>query len=214
MLDITTKHCWVLDLDRTLSSVEIVMEAIQNVCTEMKLDYTKIAEQKDLTELHGHSFSLLTTVGSLWPEVLDEFCTKFKQNDHLECIYPDARSFLAEAKKLDIPCVIITYGDPLWQSIKMELGGVIQIPHIVCDIPEKSVLLAQYRRGSQFELHTSSGIVRTETITMVDDKPVAFEAIPPGVSGILITRSDSIPTVPSAIRNINTFDEIIGELES
>lgn len=206
------KHCWLLDFDRTISSVDIVMEAVEHVCDKLGLDYQKVRTQKELTEAGGHSFSVPTVVMSLWPEQYDAFCAELKVVEHLNSIYPDATEFMQILNKTNQTFVIITYGDPDWQLLKMHFAGLDSVPHIICDIPEKNVLLEQLRTDNGFELHTSEGIITTATITLVDDKPAAFETPCNGVSGILIERRDRHVLVPPNVQLITSFNELIGSL--
>lgn len=212
-VDDIVKHCWLLDLDRTLSSVEVVMDAVEHVCEAMGLDYGLIAEQKRVTEAHGHSFSAPTVFRSLWPEKLEEFTDRIRIIDHLDCIYPDAKKFLNKLKTENTAHVIITYGDPLWQETKLHFGGVESIPYIICDIPEKSVLLKQYLRDGVFELHTQAGIVRTKSVTLVDDKLEAFEEMPQGSSAVYINRSGKDVSVPPHVREVTSFLDLMEEIQ-
>lgn len=211
-MDNVVEHCWLLDLDRTLSSVEVVMEAVEHVCEAMGLDYSLIAEQKKVTEAHGHSFSAPTVFRSLWPEKLDEFTDRLRKIDHLECIYPDAKQFLDNLKTEDIPHIIITYGDPQWQEVKLHFGGVERTPYIICDIPEKSVLLKQYLHDGVFELHTQVGIIRTKSVTLVDDKLVAFDEMPQGSTAVFINRAGKDVVVPSHVTEVTSFADLMEDI--
>jgi len=211
-MDEIIDHCWLLDLDRTLSSVEVVMEAVQHVCDQMGLDYNLIEEQKKVTEAHGHSFSAPAVFRSLWPEQLDNFCDQLKVIDHLDCIYPDATIFLQQLSVRKIPHAIITYGDALWQETKLHFGGLEQIPYIVCDIPEKYLLLNQYKHDGLFEIHTQSRVIRTKSVTLVDDKLEAFLHMPEGARSIYMNRSEKNTEVPRGIREVKSFTELLGEI--
>lgn len=201
-------HCWLLDLDRTISSVEIVMEAVEHVCKMLDLDYSKIDTQLKLAELHGNSFSVPIVVMSLWPEKYDEFCEQLQKVDHLDSVFPDAKEFIRQLTDEGHQLVIITYGDPRWQLLKLHFGQLEDIPHIICDIPDKSVLLQQYKVGEVFELHTSAGVITAKKVTLVDDKPAAF--VPPceGVSGILIERRGRNVQVPAGVQQVVSFNEL------
>ena len=201
-------HCWLLDLDRTISSVEVVMEAVEHVCQNLGLDYSKIDTQLKLAELHGSSFSVPTVVMSLWPESYDDFCEQLRKVEHLDCVYPDARAFISRLKEEAHRLVIITYGDPRWQLLKLHFGQLEDIPHIICDIPEKTVLLRQYKVGGVFEMHTSGGVIRADNVTLVDDKPLAFEPACEGVSGILIERRGRTVNCPQGVKIITSFNEL------
>ncbi len=205
-------HCWLLDLDRTLSSVDIVMEAVEHLCELMSLDYEKISEQKTSAESNGHSFSAVTTIRSLWPERVDEFFDKFKKIDHLNSIYPDAKQFIVKLKEENLPFIVITYGDPVWQEAKLHLLGLWAEPFIICDMPEKSVLLRQYQNNGVFEMHTSSGIICASKITLVDDKPVAFINMPRNSAGICINRANKDLDLDEGIREISSFADLMNDI--
>lgn len=206
------EHCWLIDFDRTISSVEIVMNAVEHVCEKLDLDYDKVKQQQGIAETHGRSFSVLTVVMSLWPEKYDEFCCELKSVNHLDSVYPDALIFIDALKASKQEFVIITYGDPEWQLLKIHFAKLDVIPHIICDIAEKTLLIEQFRNGSIFEVQTSRGVIATETITLVDDKPAAFTNSCKGVSGILIERRGQPVTLPAGVRLIHSFKELEGLL--
>lgn len=205
-------HCWLLDLDRTLSDVEIVMDAVEHVCKSMGLDYGKISEQKITAESHGHSFSAVTSIRSLWPDRVEEFFDKFKNIDHIDSIYPDAREFMAQLKKRNLLFLVITYGDPVWQEAKLHLLGLWAEPFIICDMPEKSVLLRQYLNNGQYELPTSSGVIKAREVTLVDDKLRAFINMPKGARSVYMNRTGKDEAVPTSILEVSSFTELMGEI--
>lgn len=205
-------HCWLLDLDRTLSDVDVVMEAVKHICEIIGLDYDLISEQKRVAEGHGHSFSAVTTIRSLWPGKVDEFFDRFKKIDHINSIYPDAKEFISKLKAQNSPRLVITYGDIIWQEAKLHLLGLWKEPFIICDIPEKSVLLKQYLKGGFFSLPTSSGIITAKKVTLVDDKLIAFSNMPVGSKGIYLNRSGRVSKLKVDVREIKSFRELIDEV--
>lgn len=207
------EHCWLLDLDRTLLSVDSMMEAVEHLCIIMNLDYAMIAEEQRLIESSGRSFTVTDTIRSLCPERIDEFCKKLKQVDDIDCIYPDAREFVDKLKARSIPFSIITYSsDPLWQKAKLEFSGFGSDPYIICNIQEKSVLLENYLQDEIYELTTSSGLIRAKTVTLVDDKLAAFTQMPDGASSIYMNRSHKDSIVPTGIVEVSSFADILGEI--
>ena len=209
--DDTSQHCWLLDFDRTLSSVDAIMKTVEHVCQQMGLDFTRILEQRQAREELGKIFSVPMVIESLWPESLQEFTRRFRVIVRVNCIYPDANRFIKNLEKTNQNYAIITYGDPEWQSAKMRHVGLIDVPHIICSVREKGVLLGQYKNDFAFELDTSNGLIRTNTITLVDDRPEAFKYMPSGVRGILINRQtvqDTYEDLPSNIMLIASFDEL------
>lgn len=205
----TVEHCWLLDLDRTLSNVDIVMEAVEHVCLDIGLDYNKVAKQQLVAESKGHSFSAVTSIRSLWPDRVEEFFDRFKKINHINSIYPDAEKFIQLLKKTQSKFLVITYGDTIWQEAKLHLVGLWEEPFIICDIPEKSVLLSQYLTNGVYMLPTSSGLICSQKVTLVDDKLVAFNGMPPRSKGIYINRTNKDIHPTDNTREINSFTELL-----
>jgi hypothetical protein len=207
------EHCWLLDLDRTLSSVDIVMEAVEYLCKEMNLDFSKVEEEQKLVESRGDSFTISDTIRLLWPECIDEFCEKFRHMNHIDSIYPDARDFLSLLRSKSLKFCIITFSsDSVWQESKISANGLSFDPYIICDIPEKSVLLRQYFSDGKYEIATSSGIIKAKKVTLVDDKLRAFTNMPKGARSIFMNRSRKEVVVPNSILEVSSFSELMGEI--
>ena len=212
MLEHHLNHCWLLDLDRTLASVEESMTVVESVCVRLDLDYTKIVKAKKLAENEGISFVVTDVVKLHWPEQYHNFCSSMQAIQHPGAVYTDAQKFIAKLDEKKLPFVIITYGDPVWQTMKLELGGLIGRAHTICDIPEKSELLASWHIGDGFKIPTSQGIFNAESVTLVDDKAVAFLGLPNKVTGICLDRFNKYTQSELTVRRVSSFDDVTEEL--
>ncbi|MCA9309494.1 HAD hydrolase-like protein, partial [Candidatus Saccharibacteria bacterium] len=145
-------HVWLLDFDRTISSVDVVSRMVTHVCDDMGLDYSLLEREHARTEARGESFVVTKLFKQLWPQFYAEFQERLHQVDHLESVFPDAAAFIDGLGKRGERFVIITFGDREWQMMKLRFSGLADRPYIVCASPHKSDLIRSWQHGTMFKL--------------------------------------------------------------
>lgn len=204
-------HVWLLDFDRTISSVDVVSRMVAHVCEELKLDYSLLEREHARTEARGESFVVTQLFRSLWPESYSAFQQKLHQVDHLDSVFPDAATFIDRFEERGEQFAIITFGDTEWQTMKLQLSGLIDKPHIICDSPHKSDLIRTWQHDTMFRLPLEGGAhVEAHHLTLVDDKAVAFDGLPDTVQGFCIDRRHIVQPddVPEHVPIVGSFDDI------
>lgn len=204
-------HVWLLDFDRTISSVDVVSRMVAHVCEELKLDYSLLEREHARTEARGESFVVTELFKQLWPEYYAQFQHKLHEIDQLESVFPDAATFLARLEGQGDQFAIITFGDREWQTMKLQFSGLIDKPHIICDSPHKADLIRTWQHDTMFRLPLEDGTyVEANHLTLVDDKAVAFDGLPDMVQGFCIDRRHIVQPgdVPEHVPIVGTFDDI------
>ena len=78
---------------------------------------------------------------------------------------------------------ILTYGDVLWQKLKLSAAGFKQIPHIIMDKKEKGKLISSWLDAhGVFQIPSELGGGSADGVVMFDDKAVSFSQFPPSPS--------------------------------
>lgn len=204
-------HCWLLDLDRTISSVDTVMVAVEYVCNKLDINYDNIKQQQQITESRGESFFVLSAIKKMAPNKFKQFCSKFGAIDHIDSLYSDARRFIDRLVIGNKRFIVITYGDTEWQYLKIKLAGLDTTPYIICDTPKKCDLIESYRSKTGFNIKTNTDYIECTNVTLVDDKLEAFDDIGKNVKGYLIDRKGIILNDLKNAKVIHSFDEILDE---
>lgn len=205
------KHVWLLDFDRTISSVDVVSRMVAHVCNGLGLDYSLLEREHARAEARGESFVVTQLVKELWPESYEEFKSQLHQVDHLDSVFPDADRFLNFLERCRERFVIITFGDREWQMIKLQLSGLVGKSHIICASPRKADLIVGWRNGDRFTLPLEGDAsIEANQLTLVDDKAVAFSGLPDQVQGYCIDRRHIVQPgdVPNRVPIVSTFDDI------
>ena len=190
---------FVLDFDRCIgdtNGIQALLEKVLEQETGIKPD--KLAVTRQQIEAAGHTFetirhvkALLKTEGSVveWEHVREKLLEASKNVDML---LPGAQDLLRILKERELPHGIITYGvEEAWQLTKLELAGLLEVPHLVTHIEAKGKLLTGWKRpdGSFLvppALTPDFISLHVKQIIFLDDKAKSFRGIPEGVRGIHI----------------------------
>lgn len=195
---------FILDLDRCLVDTDKLHQLFESIVErETSLTAAEIASARRETEQAGETFDTMEYIhqliarvplGPSWHQLIRIFVREAAPQNMLE---PYAKELLTLLGQKQIPHGIITYGAEAWQLAKLEATGLIVLPHLVTAIKEKGILLAGWEHDGVFiipaGLTTGEGRVIARSITFLDDKPVSFGSIPPGVQGIHVLPVDKTP---------------------
>lgn len=190
---------FVLDFDRCIgdtNGIQALLERVLEEETGIRPD--KLAITRQQIEAAGHTFetirhvkALLKTEGSEveWEHIRQELLEAAKEADLL---LPGARDLLEILKTRELPHGIITYGvEEAWQLTKLELAGLLAVPHLVTHIEAKGELLTGWKRPDDSflippVLTPDFVSLSVERIVFLDDKAKSFYGIPNGVRGVHI----------------------------
>lgn len=188
-----------LDFDRCIgdtNGIQSLLEKVIEAETGIKPDKLAIVRQQ--VEAAGHTFetirhvkALLKTEGSSveWEHIRQKLIEASK---NVDLLLPGAHDLLDTVKGRKLPHGIITYGvEEAWQLIKLELAGLLDVPHLVTHIEAKGELLTGWKRTDGTFLIppalTPDFIsLSVRQIIFLDDKAKSFRGIPEGVRGVHI----------------------------
>lgn len=202
-------HLVLIDLDRTLLDTERCFEWLTKLVNEIfGLDPNAQKQAKVQSEASGESFDPLSYIQS---EIEEEvFQAKYTQLEARFCessvslLFPDAVGFLD--MMFPLPHVVMTYGNSLWQKLKIKACG-FKGGFLVVGSPHKGRLIQQWIHNQSSGASFPQGVV----ICLIDDKLEAFEGLPDSCYGLLICRGEATQeevTLPSRVEMIRSLDEL------
>ena len=222
---------FVLDFDRCLGDTD----GIQAVLEEVLYKETGIAPEKlhairTRIENSGQTFATVHYVHALlreagsdvrW-EYLRERLVAAAAKENL--LLPYARELLSMLRDRQLPHGIITYGvEEAWQLTKLEMAGLLEVPHLVTHIEEKGKLLTGWKKpDGKFvvppALSRDFAARQVDEIIFLDDKARSFWGTPEGVRGVHVIApgGNHLPTqqgeVPHNVTDVTGIDGAIGLL--
>lgn len=181
-------------------------------------------------EESGGSFDALGTVKqNLSPDQFEEFCEQYRSNKPgVDLLYPDARPYL-DALNSDpaVPNLALTYGDPAWQGLKTATADIPGHVEITAQKKKGPVIEGWRGQSGTFDLVATDSdseplaLVRAESVTLVDDKPTSFDALPVDCQGVYLERwgetrkaSQAGTVNPDQVRTMHGLDELQAMIES
>lgn len=204
---------YVIDLDRTLTDISAVMEAVEVACQKIGVNYAEIEKAKTISEKTGGSFSPLHAIASTGSGNEDKFIQSFIESSNPErLIFQDGKKFVQSLKDSGRTYFILTYAkDSLWQEIKMKAADLSNEPHIITPSPEKGKLIQQWAERDGSYAPPVEGIGKARKLVLIDDKLSAFSDLPGDCQGFWLNRTDiEVPEndLASNISMIKSFEDI------
>lgn len=188
---------FVLDFDRCLGDTDGIQVLLEQVLQkEAGIEPEQLRTIRTQIESTGRTFAtihyvheLLSAAGSsvTWPHIREKLVQAAHEADLL---LPHARQLLDILREREIWHGIITYGvEEAWQLIKLEIAGLLEVPHLVTHIEEKSKLLQGWKQeDGRFAIPPALGIgdepIKADELVFIDDKVKSFWGVPDGVRGV------------------------------
>ena len=217
---------YIVDFDRTL----VDTDKLNEVFGEIADSYGAISREQlmqadadmkrigDSLATAGYVRDHLNNVGRS-----DEWAALEKQFIHesrsLNYLLPGAAELLEWLAARGKRYGIITYGDPLWQRLKLTAAGFKHIPHIIMEQKEKGRFISSWRLSDgTFRLPDAFKRDVVERVVMIDDKAVSFTEFPSGPSkGFwVLDPSHELPSqqgeVPVNVVRVSSLVELIEHL--
>jgi len=114
---------------------------------------------------------------------------------------------------------ILTFGDPLWQRLKLTAAGFKHTRHIIVEQKEKGKLISSWQLPEgTFRLPDALGRGIADSIILIDDKAVSFMDFPAAPSkGIwVLNPANELPsqqgTVPSNVTRYSSLQDVVKTL--
>lgn len=219
---------FVLDFDRCLGDTDKIQTLLERVLREeTSVSPEKLHAIRAEVESTGKTFAtihytrmLLEKAGGdiVWERLRERLVEAARSEDLL---LPYARELLEILRERALPHGIITYGvEETWQLTKLELAGLLDVPHLVTHIVEKSKLLGGWKQeDGRFivppALNPEFKPLDVGTIIFLDDKAVSFWGLPEGVEGVHVVApgGNRLPAqqgeIPANVTDVTGIDGAI-----
>lgn len=213
---------YILDFDRTLADSDKLLEVFIAVANQYtNISYEQIRKIDADIKAKGDSFDTakyvrdrLMNTDSLaqWHQLEKQF---IHESRSLNMMLPGAIELLKFFDKRGEQYGILTYGNPLWQHLKLSACGFNHIRRIVTTNKRKGALISSWQQGDgTFVLPSEYGNWFAGRIVLVDDKAVSFEEFPskPSSGYQVLDYASALPAqlgkVPGNVRHVTTLQEI------
>lgn len=215
------KTFYILDFDRCLGNTDAIQMLLEKVMTtEFNIPTDTFREARAAMEGVGKTFTTIRHIHELlnatsstktWEDIRLRLVTAAQSVDLL---LPDARTLLSILDERQLPYGIITYGvEEPWQLTKLEIAGLLDVPHLVTKIETKGELLTGWKQPDETFMIPPALTRRFEPLTveevvLVDDKARSFWNIPDGVRGIHVVApgGNHLPAqqgdIPSSVTDV------------
>ena len=214
---------YIVDFDRTL----VDSDKLTEVFVEIAEEYNAISKERVLKasedmKLIGDSFDTAGYVrdhlneqnrGEEWDRLEKQF---IHESRSLNYLLPGATELLEWLAANGKHYGILTYGNPLWQHLKLTAAGFNHTKHMVLEQKEKGRLISSWQKSDgSFRLPDALGKRSAGRIVLIDDKAVSFDGFPAGPSkGFwvldpaheLLSQRWSVPE--NVVRESNLYDVI------
>lgn len=181
---------YIVDFDRTLVDTNKLNEVFFEIAEAYGAISRERMEQAEAdVKRTGDSFDTAGYVrdrlaqegrGEDWEALEKRF---IHESRSLNYLLPGAAELLewlaANAKRYGI----LTYGNPLWQRIKLTAAGFNHTRHMILQQKEKGKLISTWQQpDGSFRLPEAMGKGDASHIVLIDDKAVSFNGFPPAPS--------------------------------
>lgn len=201
---------YIVDFDRTLADSDKLLEVFIEVAQEFfEIPREQIERADADVKARGDSFDTASFVrnqlindhgeAGRWEELEKHF---IHQSRSLNMLLPGAAELLDFLRSNGKRYGILTYGNPLWQHLKLAAAGFNHVNRIVMEQKEKGKLISSWQNNTGiFELPQEFGGGEVDQIVMFDDKAVSFDGFPPEPSkGYQVV--DSVHILPSQVGDL------------
>jgi hypothetical protein len=205
MSEMLSEKLVLLDVDDTCLDMRLASLTYYKACDDMGIaSVDQLESAQNLAQKMGDSFFPYKHVSEL-PDVshedLDAIAAQFRKlaMDHGDnFLFPDVPPFLSKLSELEIPTILLTYGDYRWQKLKLDVSGLNILPHIVTNDKAKGKLIASWYDKESKVYKPRDVANRTflparlavESVILFDDKPMSFYGLrPESSSGYFVRRS-------------------------
>jgi phosphoglycolate phosphatase-like HAD superfamily hydrolase len=217
---------YIVDFDRTLVDSDKLLEVFIEVTQEfMDMPKEQIEAAHEDVKMRGDSFDTAGYVrdhlfaegnGEDWDQLEKRF---IHESRSLNYLMPGAAELLEWLAAHGKHYGILTYGNPLWQRLKLTAAGFNHAHHMILEHKEKGKLIRTWQNNDgSFRLPDALGRHSASHIVMIDDKAVSFDQFPGGASRgyWVLDPTNELPsqqgTVPSNVARHNNLQSVIKAL--
>jgi FMN phosphatase YigB (HAD superfamily) len=218
-----TSPFYIVDFDRTLADSDKLLDVFITVANQfLEIPQEQVeAADRDI-KAKGDSFDTASYVrdklsekGELvrWGELEKQF---IHESRALNMLLPGASELLTQLSARQLRYGILTYGNPLWQHLKLTAAGFNHVHRIVTVNKHKGKLISSWQQDDGiFKLPHEFGGGSANNVVLIDDKAVSFNSFPDSPSkGIHVVDYERIlpsqeGSVPSNVTHVSSLREAL-----
>jgi phosphoserine phosphatase len=216
---------YIVDFDRTIADSDKLLEIFIEIAdTYFHISKEHLAQVDADIKQRGDTFFLasyvrdqLSSEGRIgeWGDLEKRF---IHESRALNYLLPGATELLEWLASHGKRYGILTYGDPLWQRLKLTAAGFNHVHHIILEQKEKGKIISGWQKSDgTFRLPDAFGGGSVDRIIMIDDKAVSFDSFPALPSkGLWVLNpehelSSQQGTVPN---NVTRYSDLYAAIEA
>lgn len=177
---------YIVDFDRTLADSDKLLQVFVGVTNQyIHLPIEQIEKIDADIKAKGDSFDTATYVrdhlatqgaSDQWEKLEKQFIHEARS---LNMLLPGANELLDFFEVRGDSYGILTYGNPLWQHLKLTASGFNHVRRIVTTDKHKGMLISCWQRDDGlFHLPAEFGGGEVVRIVLIDDKAASFDGFP------------------------------------
>lgn len=219
---------YIVDFDRTLADSDKLLQVFVEITNQyIRLPLERIQKIDADVKAKGDSFDTASYVRDrlaeqdaldLWERLEKQF---IHESRALNMLLPGANELLAHLNRQHMAHGILTYGNPLWQHLKLTASGFNHVHRIVTTDKHKGRLISSWQQpDGMFHLPPEFGGRIVGRIVLIDDKAASFEGFPPEPSHGYqpLDYTTALPAqlgdVPRNITHVTSLHQVIDMLDS
>lgn len=217
---------YIIDFDRTLADSDKLLEVFLGIAGQyLTIPRAQIDAADADVKARGDSFDTATFVrdrlaeqneSGQWEKLEKQF---IHESRALNMLLPGAIEILTYLEENHKRFGILTYGNPLWQHIKLTAAGFNHVPRIVMTTKQKGDLVSSWQRDDgMFDLPNEFGGGKATMIIMCDDKAVSFDGFPtlPSRGYWVLDYGNELPSqqgsIPSNVMRLPNLIDVLKQL--
>lgn len=217
---------YIIDFDRTLADSDKLFDVFLGVVDhylvlpreQVESAYADVKARGDSFDTASYVRDHLADRGDTdqWEQLEKQF---IHESRALNMLLPGAVELLAYLHSSRSRYGILTYGNPLWQHLKLTASGFNHVHRIVMEQKEKGRLVSSWLHSDGlYHLPQEFGGGTARRIIMMDDKAVSFEGFPaePSVGYQVVDQSKILPSqvgdIPANVTIFGTLHAVIADL--
>lgn len=177
---------YIIDFDRTLADSDKLLDVFMGVSSQYVSIPREEIERADAdVKARGDSFDTASYVRNRlmeldeldrWEELVKRF---IHESRAFNMLLPGATELLDALSVRELRYGILTYGNPLWQGMKLTAAGFNHMPRIILEHKHKGRLISSWQQyNGSFILPLEYGGGSVDRIVLLDDKAVSFDDFP------------------------------------
>lgn len=217
---------YIVDFDRTLADSDKLLEVFIEVANQyVELPMAQVKKIDADIKAKGDSFDTAKYVRDSLSDAgaLDEWEKLEKQFIHesrsLNMLLPGANELLEHLNKHHLRHGILTYGNPLWQHLKLTASGFNHVRRIVTTNKHKGVFISSWQQeDGMFRLPQEYGGGSVSRVVLIDDKAASFDSFPgePSCGYQVLDTIHALPAqlgeVPRNVTHVSSLYQVIDVL--